>query len=282
MEGTKSTRSGPKPALAGAALRKAILAIWCLCFCGMQWRAVGQLCDIPFNTLFTLFSCWTRLGLWRRLLDRLRRTWRLACGDNAEPSAVVIDSRSCRSAPSCFERGFDGGKKISGVKVHLGVDKHGIPLAIDVSPANVHDTKGIVPVLRELAGRGFRGSALGDLGYRGKRLAGAGETLGITVKAVARGRDGKFLPAGTCWVVERSFSWMSNYRRLNTLFERTKGHLVAFIEIAFVSSQSSPGAWSAWSSSRSVPDLYEQRLRGVIAESVRNRTLRTDMHKRTS
>jgi len=33
MEGTKPTRSGPKPALAGAALRKAIMAIWCLCFC---------------------------------------------------------------------------------------------------------------------------------------------------------------------------------------------------------------------------------------------------------
>jgi hypothetical protein len=104
----------------------------------MQWRAIGQLCDIPFSTLFTLFARWTRLGLWRRLLDRLRRTWRLACGDNAEPTAVVIDSRSCKSAPTCFERGFDGGKKIQGVKVHLGVGKYGIPLAIDVSSANVH------------------------------------------------------------------------------------------------------------------------------------------------
>ena len=42
-DGTKSTRSGPEPSLAGAALRKAIMAIWCLCFCGMQWRAIGQL-----------------------------------------------------------------------------------------------------------------------------------------------------------------------------------------------------------------------------------------------
>jgi hypothetical protein len=32
-DGAKPTRSGPKPALAGATLRKAILAIWCLCFC---------------------------------------------------------------------------------------------------------------------------------------------------------------------------------------------------------------------------------------------------------
>jgi hypothetical protein len=110
-------------------------------------------------------------------------------------------------------RGVDGGKKIRGSiaeapqsMIHLGVDKYGIPLAIDISPTNVHDSKGIIPVLRDLSGREFRGSALGDLGFQGKRLAEAGEALGITVKAVARGRDGAFPPAGICWVVERSFA----------------------------------------------------------------------------
>ena len=234
-DGTRPIRSGPKPPLAGAALRKAVMAIWCVCFCGMQWRAIGQLCDIPFGTLYALFARWTRLGLWRRLLDRLRRAWRHACGDAAEPSAVVIDSRTCRSAPSCFAHGIDGGKKIRGVRIQVAVDKYGIPLAIDVSPANVHDTKGILPVLRELADGGFRGPALGDLGYRGKRLAKAGRALGISVKAIARGRHGQFVPAGICWVVERSFAWLSRYRRLNTIFERTKEHLIAFVEIAFVS-----------------------------------------------
>jgi len=235
MASTRPTRSGPKPPLTGAALRKAILAIWCVGFWGLQCRAIGQLCDIPFSTLYTLFARWTRLGLWRRLLDRLRRGWRLACGDTAEPTAVVIDSRSCRSAPSCFARGIDGGKKIRGVKIQVAVDKHGIPLAIDIAPANTHDTKGIVPVLRELAAQGFRGPALGDLGYRGERLAKAGAALGITIKPVARGRDGKFLPAGICWVVERSFAWLIRYRRLNKIFDRTKDHLIAFVQIDFVS-----------------------------------------------
>jgi hypothetical protein len=70
------------------------MAIWCVCFCGMQWRAIGVLCEIHFDTLYGLFARWTRLGLWRRLLDRLRRGWRRACGHSPEPSAVVIDSRS--------------------------------------------------------------------------------------------------------------------------------------------------------------------------------------------
>ena len=61
-DGTRRTRSGPKRPLTGAALRKAIMAIWCVAFCGMQWRAIGQLCDIPFGTLYTLFARWTRVA----------------------------------------------------------------------------------------------------------------------------------------------------------------------------------------------------------------------------
>ena len=67
-DGARPMRSGPKPPLAGAALRKAVMAIWCVCFCGMQWRAIGLLCDSPFGTLYGLFARWTRLGLWRPLL----------------------------------------------------------------------------------------------------------------------------------------------------------------------------------------------------------------------
>jgi Transposase DDE domain len=110
---------------------------------------------------------------------------------------VVIDSRSCRLAPSCFARGIDGGKKIRGVKIRIAVTKYGIPLATDVAPANRHDTKAIVPVLRELVDGGFRGPTLGELDYRGKRLAEAGQALSIKVETTARGRDGQFIPAGS-------------------------------------------------------------------------------------
>jgi hypothetical protein len=130
--------------------------------------------------------------VWRRLLNRLILAWRQACGDAADPSAVIIDSRSCRSAPTCFSRGFDGGKKIKDIKIHLAVDKYGFPLAIKVSPANRHDSKGIVPVLHQLAG--FKGTALGDLSYRGKRLSKAGEALGITLQPSAGGHGGIFIP----------------------------------------------------------------------------------------
>ena len=99
-DSTRRSRTGPKPPLTGAALRKAIMAIWCVAFCGMQWRAIGQLCDIPFATLYSLFARWTRLGLWRRRLNRLILAWRQACGDKPEPSAVIIDR--------CYGAGDEG------------------------------------------------------------------------------------------------------------------------------------------------------------------------------
>jgi hypothetical protein len=103
--------------------------------------------------------------------------------------------------PSCFERGIDGGKKIRGVKIQMAVEEYGIPLVIDVAPANRHDTKAIVPVLCALADGGFQCPALGDLGYRGQRLAEAGQAPGITVETIARGRDGQFiLPAFAGWL----------------------------------------------------------------------------------
>jgi hypothetical protein len=85
MAGTRPTRSGPP--LTGAALRKAILAIWCVAFCGMQHRPA-----VRHSVRHALHAVRPRLGLWRRLLNRLILSWRQACGDKPVPSAVIVDS----------------------------------------------------------------------------------------------------------------------------------------------------------------------------------------------
>jgi hypothetical protein len=82
---------------------------------------------------------------------------------------------------------------------------------------------------------GLRPKDFQALSYRGERLSKGGEALGITIQPSAGGHGGTFIPEGIRWVVERSLAWISRYRRLNTIFERTEGHLVAFIEIAFIS-----------------------------------------------
>src|ERR687898_249857 len=139
---------GPKPDL--SLRRRLIGLIWTPTFGGMQWRVAGWLSGVPFTTLHGAFARWTRLGLWRRLGQRLALDWRLARGDEVLPSAVVADSRSLRSAPSAWTRGIDGGKLIKGAKVFAICDKHGSLLDLELHPANTDDRAGTLPALPRL------------------------------------------------------------------------------------------------------------------------------------
>jgi transposase len=235
LKASRTVKVFPHEPLSEEKLDKVIMAIWCVCYGGVQWRTIGLLTGLPFATVYSCFARWTRLGLWTTLLRDLLRQWRLVCGDTPDPSAVIMDSRSCRSAPSCGQRGIDGGKKIKGVKINLVVDKHGLPLSIHITTANVHDTVGIIPALTEISSAGFRGSALGDASYQGENLDKVGQSLGIALKTKVCGLKGQFVPTEIRWVVERSFAWLSRYRRLNTIFERTDTSLIAFVQIAFIS-----------------------------------------------
>jgi transposase len=225
----------PNDPLSGEMLDKAIMSIWCVCYGGMQWRTIGLLTGIPFTTLYSCFARWNRLGLWKGLLVDLLRRWRVACGDKSNPSVLVADRRSCRSSPTCGKRGIDGGKKVKGIKINILVDKHGFPVAVDISTANVHDSVGIIPALKEVSTSGFRGKVLGDTSYQGENLKTTGQDLGIEVETKVCGAKGKFVPTEIRWVVERSFAWLSRYRRLNTIFDRTDASLIAFVRIAFIS-----------------------------------------------
>src|SRR3954470_1584488 len=227
-------RRGRKPAL--ALRRRLIGLIWRLTFGAMQWRIGGLLCGIAFTTLHSAFARWTRLGLWRRLGRRLAFDWRLASGDEVLPSAVGVDSRSLRSAPSAWARGIDGGKLVKGIKVFVVCDKHGSLLDLELHPANTDDRAGILPTLPRLAALGFEGDLLGDSGFKGAPFAAAALAHDIHVSVSPGGtRDGRFLPHGIRWVVERLFAWMSRYRRLNIVYDRAPDLFAAHIWIAMIS-----------------------------------------------
>src|SRR3954466_6424920 len=227
-------RRGRKPDL--ALRRRLIGLIWTLTFGGMQWRIAGWLSGVPFTTLHSTFARWTRLGLWRRLGQRLALDWRLARGDEVLPSAVVADSRSLRSAPTSWTRGLDGGKLVKGAKVFAICDKHGSLLDLELQPANTDDRVGTLPALPRLAALGFQGDLLGDSGFKGAPFAAAALVHDIHVSVSPGGtRDGRFLPSGIRWVVERLFAWLSRYRRLNIVCDRRPDLFAAHIWIAMIS-----------------------------------------------
>ena len=151
--------------------RRLIGLIWMLTFGGMQWRYRRFALGHSVHDLHGTFARWARLGLWRRLGQRLALDWRLGCGDEVVPSAAVVDSRSLRSAPTAWARGIDGAKLIKGVKVFVVCDKHGSLLDLELRPANTDDRAGILPMLPRLAALGFEGDLLGDSSFKGAPVA---------------------------------------------------------------------------------------------------------------
>jgi transposase len=87
-----------------------------------------------------------------------------------------------------------------------------------------------------LAALGFQGDLLGDSGYKGAPFAEAALEHDIHVVVSPGGtRDGRFLPRGIRWVVERLFAWLSRYRRLNIVYDRAPDLFAAHIWIAMTS-----------------------------------------------
>ena len=53
-----------------------------------------------------------------------------------------MDSKSVKNTDSAENKGYDAGKKVSGIKRHIAVDTQGLPHAIHVTTANVTDRAG--------------------------------------------------------------------------------------------------------------------------------------------
>ncbi len=142
-----------------------------------------------------------------------------------------------RTARNGGVRGYDAGKRIKGRKRHILVDTLGLVLACVVHSAAVQDRDGARLVLEKLEGKhGWIRKVWADGGYRGKLVQWVSSIRRhrrIDLEIVRR-RDAaegfEVLPRR--WIVERTFAWLENSRRLSKDFERTTSSSQAMIHIA--------------------------------------------------
>src|SRR5208282_4002019 len=142
-------------------------------------------------------------------------------GREASPSAAVIDSQSVK-APQAATRGYDAGKKIVGRKRHIAVDTDGRLLMVHLTPADISDSAGAQAILDAIRKRWpWVKHLFADGAYDRRKLLDKAAFLDFTIEVVKRieGETGfKVLPRR--WVVERSFGWLTRYRRLVRDYEQ--------------------------------------------------------------
>ena len=147
-----------------------------------------------------------------------------------------MDAQSVKNTDTAKHKGYDAGKKVSGIKRHIAVDTNGLPHAICVTTADVTDRKGALEAFT-LHKKSLSKvvSVLADSAYTGQPFAdGVDGILGASVQIAKRNELHQFAVIPQRWVVERSFGWLEKCRRLWKNCERQLNTSLQFVHLAFL------------------------------------------------
>lgn len=147
-----------------------------------------------------------------------------------------MDAQSVKNTDTARKKGYDAGKKVSGIKRHIAVDTQGLPHAMWVTTAEVTDRAGALAMFdRSKSSLSKVINVLADGGYTGAPFAdGVKQRLGASVEIAKRNELHTFAVMPKRWVVERSFAWLEKCRRLWKNCERKLETSLQFMVLAFL------------------------------------------------
>lgn len=203
---------------------------------GCQWRYLPH--DLPpWPVVYQQTQRWIESHCFETMVEDLRLLLREFTGRKAQPTAMLLDSRTIQSTPESGARaGYDGAKRRKGSKVHAAVDTLGHLLALRVTPADEQDRAQVGELASQvqlITGEHVE-LAYVDQGYTGQATEEAAAEHGIRLKVVKHTEAKRgFVLLPRRWVVERSFAWAARFRRLARDYERLATTLGTFHFLAF-------------------------------------------------
>ena len=188
--------------------------------------------------MYDYFAQWRDDGTWAKIVNLLRTRVRVQEGREPTPSAACIDSQSVKTTEvGGSERGYDGGKKISGRKRHVLVDTIGLLLVVLITSAALDDGTAAIKLLAQIRAEDFPRLIVifGDSKYHNHDLEAWLKEhrpgWRIEVKKRPVGSTG-FIPLPKRWVVERTNAWHGRARRNSKDYERKPESSAAQIHLS--------------------------------------------------
>ena len=146
-------------------------------------------------------------------------------------AAISALFKGALTGPSPVDRARTGSKH------HLLTDSHGTPLAISLTGGNRNDVTQLLPLIDSVgpvAGKVGRprqrpDRVLADRGYDHDKYRRELWSRGVKPVIARRGVEHGSSLGRERWVVERTFAWLHNLRRLRTRYERSDELHLAFM-----------------------------------------------------
>lgn len=194
---------------------------------------------LPKSTVYDYFCQWRDDGTWQRIMDALRGQVRIHENREATPSAGSIDSQTVKTTEMGGERGYDGGKKITGRKRHIFVDTLGLLLAVVITSAAVDDAAAAPEVFQQLdsANCPHLTKIWADNKYHNHNLRRwfEEERKDWDLEVISRPKGARgFVRLPKRWVVERTFAWLGRCRRLSKDYERRTDSSASMVRLGAI------------------------------------------------